>query len=164
MLSPSSPEPSSPSCHGRKRGNNEDTNQHPGLWQPTGMSAVPGSVPGESVWNISSWAKGARRGGSGLGHHSYVRFSMYGLPGMFGLLSSAGHLAAMTIGSPGDAIAAIVWTNKGFVLGQLGEPDQAIECFDKALEINPRDAEGFLVAFLKGKHQFYVIIFQCCLL
>jgi len=39
---------------------------------------------------------------------------MYGLPGMLGLLSSAGHLAAVTIGSPGDAI---VWTNKGFGLG-----------------------------------------------
>ena len=44
----------------------------------------------------------------------------------------------MTIGFPGDAID---WTNKGCVLGQLGETDQAIECFDKALEINPRDAE-----------------------
>jgi len=62
---------------------------------------------------------------------------MYGLSGMLGLLSSAGHLAAVTIGSPGDAIAAIAWTNKGCVLGQLGESDQAIECYDKLLEINP---------------------------
>ena len=34
-------------------------------------------------------------------------------------------------------------SNKGVALGQLGEYDQAINCYTKALEINPNDASAW---------------------
>jgi tetratricopeptide (TPR) repeat protein len=39
------------------------------------------------------------------------------------------------------------WTNKGIVLGNLGRSDEALKCFDEAIEINPQFAEGW---FNKG--------------
>ena len=36
------------------------------------------------------------------------------------------------------------WINKGFDLIKHGKPAEAIECFTKALELNPKDSEGWL--------------------
>jgi tetratricopeptide (TPR) repeat protein len=38
---------------------------------------------------------------------------------------------------------AKVWNNRGTALGQVGKYQKAIECFDKAIEINPEDADAW---------------------
>jgi tetratricopeptide (TPR) repeat protein len=35
------------------------------------------------------------------------------------------------------------WNNKGFDLGKAGEYEKAIECFDKAIELNPNAALAY---------------------
>ena len=35
------------------------------------------------------------------------------------------------------------WVNKGFNLYSLGHVDEAIKCYDKALEINPQHANSW---------------------
>ena len=32
------------------------------------------------------------------------------------------------------------WLNKGIALANLARPEEALACFDRALEINPREA------------------------
>jgi tetratricopeptide (TPR) repeat protein/tRNA A-37 threonylcarbamoyl transferase component Bud32 len=41
---------------------------------------------------------------------------------------------------PPQDLAAWEWNNKGVALDNLGKPQEAIECYDRALEINPRYA------------------------
>lgn len=40
-------------------------------------------------------------------------------------------------------LSALDWSNKGASLSQLAHPEEAIACHDRALEINPRDAEAW---------------------
>ena len=35
------------------------------------------------------------------------------------------------------------WLNKGVALAHLGKPREAIECYDKALEINPKLSDAW---------------------
>jgi len=42
-----------------------------------------------------------------------------------------------------DALAAWEWNNRGANLSGLGRHHEAIDCFDKALELNPRDAAAW---------------------
>ena len=35
----------------------------------------------------------------------------------------------------------MVWNNKGLALNSLGKYDEAIKCYDKAIEIDPDDAD-----------------------
>jgi len=35
-----------------------------------------------------------------------------------------------------------LWNNKGIVLRSIGRYDEAIECFNKALQIDPRDKQA----------------------
>ncbi|MFQ5862912.1 MAG: tetratricopeptide repeat protein, partial [Candidatus Brocadiales bacterium] len=46
---------------------------------------------------------------------------------------------------PQDAQAqnATEWLNKGVALGQLGRDQEAIKCYDKALEIDPKYAKAW---------------------
>ncbi|MBC2746079.1 MAG: tetratricopeptide repeat protein, partial [ANME-2 cluster archaeon] len=37
---------------------------------------------------------------------------------------------------------AEVWYNKGIALRKLGRADEALACYDEALDINPRDANA----------------------
>jgi tetratricopeptide (TPR) repeat protein len=56
-----------------------------------------------------------------------------------------------------NIVQAKLWNNRGTALANLGKHQQAIECFDKAIEINPNDvniwnSKGTALANL-GKHQ-----------
>ena len=42
-----------------------------------------------------------------------------------------------------DLVAAEEWFNKGFSLGEQGRFDEAIECYDKALENDPQYADAW---------------------
>ncbi|HXD30620.1 MAG TPA: tetratricopeptide repeat protein [Pyrinomonadaceae bacterium] len=43
----------------------------------------------------------------------------------------------------GAELSALDWSNKGASLSRLGHSEEAIACHDRALEINPRDAEAW---------------------
>ena len=56
-----------------------------------------------------------------------------------------------------DPKFAAAWNNKGLALGNLGRNEEAIECFDKAIEIQPNNAifwnmKGVALLFL-AKYQ-----------
>ena len=36
-----------------------------------------------------------------------------------------------------------MWNNKGLALNSLGRYDEAIKCYDKAIEIDPNDADAW---------------------
>jgi tetratricopeptide (TPR) repeat protein len=60
-------------------------------------------------------------------------------------------------GDNNNIVHAKVWSNRGTALANLGKYQQAIECFDKAIEINPNDvniwnSKGTALANL-GKYQ-----------
>lgn len=42
-----------------------------------------------------------------------------------------------------DSRNAVVWTNKGLGLGNMGRFEEAIQCYDKALELDPRYATAW---------------------
>jgi tetratricopeptide (TPR) repeat protein len=48
---------------------------------------------------------------------------------------------------------ADAYINKGLSLYYLGNNDEAIECYDKALEINPQNADAY---YKKGLSLYYL--------
>ncbi|MFX0201566.1 MAG: tetratricopeptide repeat protein, partial [Candidatus Hodarchaeota archaeon] len=43
-----------------------------------------------------------------------------------------------------NEIYARAWVSKGIPLGRSGKPEEAMECFDKAVKINPKDARAWV--------------------
>jgi tetratricopeptide (TPR) repeat protein len=63
----------------------------------------------------------------------------------------------------GAELDAVEWSNKGASLNELGHSEEAIVCYDRALEINPRFVEAWFnkgLALGKG-FQLYLDALAC---
>ncbi|MEG3057262.1 MAG: tetratricopeptide repeat protein [Methanoculleus sp.] len=53
---------------------------------------------------------------------------------------------------------ASAWNNKGTALANLGRYDEAIRCYDRALEIDPKDADVWKVIDNLGRYDEAMVL------
>ncbi len=69
-----------------------------------------------------------------LGHHEKYDVPFVGIERV--ILTTRDPLPFLSV-KPAQPESALTWNNKGVVIGKLGKNEEALECFDKAIEIEP---------------------------